>query len=304
MLMGGHHHGHVQITESASEASQSDENDAEASLEKARGNKAKIKKDFKPATTDDTSIMKEQRNEPPREIPEHSFGTLIEESDWGTLMLPCDHVVDALEKIDSLKEMSKKMMVYEERRKDRKACLGMGIPECVLNEHSKFEGVKGEVERRKNNDKLMHISLKTAFAIALHNFPEGLATFVAALGDPRMGVVLAIGVAIHNIPEGLVVALPMYYATGNRTKAFLCGALSGCTEIFAALLGWAVLANAFSATIYGVVFGIVSGMMVIISIRELLPTAHQYDPQDKYVTLSFVGGMMVMALSLALLVLV
>ena len=200
--------------------------------------------------------------------------------------------------------MANEMKEYEEKKRERQACLDAGVPEADIKANKYFEGIKEQEEVRRENNRMAQMSYKTAFAVALHNFPEGLATFVAALSNPKLGLVLAIGIAIHNIPEGLAVALPLYYATGNRTKAFICGTLSGCTEIFAALLGWAVLANAFSATLYGVVFGIVSGMMVLISIRELLPTAHRYDPSDKYVTVSCTGGMMVMALSMVLIALV
>jgi zinc transporter ZupT len=154
-------------------------------------------------------------------------------------------------------------------------------------------------ERRKQ-EKLMSMSIKTALAIALHNFPEGLATFVATLGDPKVGVVLAVAIAIHNIPEGLCVAMPIYYATGNKMKAFCWAMLSGLSEPIAALLGWAVLANSFSDNMYGSMFGMVAGMMVIISVRELLPTAHRYDPEDSVVTYSFISGMAVMAISLML----
>ena len=148
--------------------------------------------------------------------------------------------------------------------------------------------------------KLIKMGINTAVAIGLHNFPEGLATFVAALNNPKVGVVLAIAIGIHNIPEGLCVALPIYYATGNRTKAFLWALLSGASEPFAALLGWAVLANSVSQEMYGILFGLVAGMMVIISVRELLPTAHRYDPDDTVVTYSFIGGAGVMALSLVM----
>jgi zinc transporter, ZIP family len=148
--------------------------------------------------------------------------------------------------------------------------------------------------------KLMNMSLSTAIAIALHNFPEGLATFVAVLADPSIGVVFAVAIAIHNIPEGLCVALPVYYATGNRCKAFIWGMLSGITEPIAALFGWAVLSNSYSPTLFGVMFGLVAGMMVMISIRELIPTAHRYDPHDKLVTTSVIVGMLVMGLSLVL----
>jgi ZIP family zinc transporter len=137
-------------------------------------------------------------------------------------------------------------------------------------------------------------------AIGLHNFPEGLATFVASLDDPHVGGVLAIAIALHNIPEGLCVAMPIYYATGNRWKAFAWAALSGFSEILGAFLGWAILANSFSDTLYAVLFGVVAGMMVIISVRELLPTAHRYDPDDTVVTYSFIVGMAIMSLSLVL----
>jgi zinc transporter ZupT len=155
-------------------------------------------------------------------------------------------------------------------------------------------------EMEEENKKLVHMGINTALAIGLHNFPEGLATFVAALDDPSVGAVLAIAIGIHNVPEGLCVALPIYYATGNRWKAFLWACVSGISEPIAALLGWAILANSFSDTLYAVLFGLVAGMMVIISVKELIPTAHRYDPQDTVVTYSFIVGMGAMALSLAL----
>jgi zinc transporter ZupT len=152
----------------------------------------------------------------------------------------------------------------------------------------------------EENDKLMRMGINTALAIGLHNFPEGLATFVAALNDPQVGGILAIAIALHNIPEGLCVAMPIYYATGNRWKAFGWAALSGFSELLGAFLGWAILANSFSDNMYAVLFGLVAGMMVIISVRELLPTAHRYDPDDTVVTYSFIVGMAIMASSLVL----
>mmetsp|Transcript_24870 Transcript_24870/g.36496 ORF Transcript_24870/g.36496 Transcript_24870/m.36496 type:complete len:373 (-) Transcript_24870:275-1393(-) len=148
--------------------------------------------------------------------------------------------------------------------------------------------------------RLSRMGINTAIAIGLHNFPEGLATFVATLNDPGVGAVLAIAIGIHNLPEGLCVSLPIYYATGNRYKAFGWALLSGLSEPLAAVLGWLVLANAFSDELYAVLFGLVSGMMVVISLKELLPTAHRYDPQDTVVTYSLIAGMAIMALSLVL----
>eukprot|EP00980_Cylindrotheca_fusiformis_P011229 scaffold2575_cov101-Cylindrotheca_fusiformis.AAC.3 len=156
--------------------------------------------------------------------------------------------------------------------------------------------LKEKVEKKR----LVKMGMNTAIAIGLHNFPEGLATFVGGIHDPSVGAVLAIAIAIHNIPEGLCVALPIYYATGNRCKAFWWAVLSGASEVVAALLGWAALASIVSDTTYGILFGVVAGMMVIISIRELLPTAHYYDPEDTVVTNSFIAGMVVMAVSLIL----
>ena len=159
---------------------------------------------------------------------------------------------------------------------------------------------RASINPKEEKKRLVKMGLSTALAICLHNFPEGLATFVAALDDPGVGAVLAIAIGIHNIPEGLCVALPIYYATGNRWKAFLWGCLSGLSEPIAALLGWLVLANVITDDAYGILFGLVSGMMVMISLKELIPTAHRYDPEDTVVTYSMIVGMAVMGLSLVL----
>lgn len=173
------------------------------------------------------------------------------------------------------------------------------LPNQGAAENSDVESKDGEMDEEERQ-KMVKMGMNTALAIALHNFPEGLATFVAAVSDPAVGLVLAVAIAIHNIPEGLCVALPIYYATGSRLKAFLWALSSGASEILAALLGWAVLAATVDEITYGILFGIVAGMMVIISMRELLPTAHHYDPEDTVVSYSFIGGMMLMALSLVL----
>ncbi len=180
------------------------------------------------------------------------------------------------------------------------------LPEAEQDEERvELSGVQNVVATKKTseeveNNKLVRMGMQTAVAIALHNFPEGLATFVAVLEDPKIGAVLACAIGIHNIPEGFCVALPIYYATGNRTKAFWWGALSGMSEPIGALLGWIVLANSFSDAMYGLMFGIVSGMMVMISLKELLPTAYRYDPEDTVVTNSLIAGMAIISLSLVL----
>ena len=150
-------------------------------------------------------------------------------------------------------------------------------------------------------ENLKNMGVMTAVAIGIHNFPEGLATFVAALADTKLGIALALAIAVHNIPEGICVAMPVYYATGSKWKGFWWSFVSGLSEPFGGLCGYLVLYGGnMTDTAYGALFGIVGGMMIYISLKELLPTAHKYDPHDQYVTDSLFAGMAVMALSLIL----
>jgi len=120
------------------------------------------------------------------------------------------------------------------------------------------------------------------------------------LEDPSVGVSVAVAIGIHNIPEGICVAMPIYYATGSKWKAFFWATMSGMTELVGAFLGWIVLRKVFNQVVYGALFGIVAGMMVYIALKELLPTAHRYDPEDKVTTFGLIGGMAILALSLVL----
>jgi zinc transporter, ZIP family len=147
---------------------------------------------------------------------------------------------------------------------------------------------------------LMHMGAATALAIAIHNFPEGLVTFVAYTQDPTVGIVLAIGIGIHNIPEGLCVAMPIFYATGNRWKAFMWAILSGVSEPLGAVFGYAVLKGSMSGNTYGIMFGLVAGIMTLIAADELLPTAHRYDTKNEVVTYAFIFGMLAIAMSLVI----
>lgn len=161
---------------------------------------------------------------------------------------------------------------------------------------------KEEDSSREQSDKrkLFSMGVATAVAIALHNLPEGLITFVAYVNDKAVGVALAIGIAIHNIPEGLCVSVPIFYATGNRCQAFLWGLLSGVSEPIGALIGWLVLKDSFSGNTYGVLFGLVAGIMIYISIDELLPTAWKHDPQGRVSSVFVYLGMLIIAVSLML----
>jgi ZIP family zinc transporter len=147
------------------------------------------------------------------------------------------------------------------------------------------------------NTKLMRTGMFTALAIAIHNFPEGLATFTAALEDPKLGIAIAVAIAIHNIPEGIAVSIPIYYSTGSRKKAFGLSFLSGLSEPVGAMVGYLLLRPFFSQTLFGILFGMVGGIMVFISLDELLPTAREYG-EHHLAIYGLVAGMAVMALSL------
>lgn len=146
---------------------------------------------------------------------------------------------------------------------------------------------------------LRRTGIFTAVAIAVHNFPEGFATFVAALNDPTLGIAIALAIAVHNIPEGIAVSLPIYHATGKKREAFWYSFASGLAEPLGALLGFALLAPFLNPAVMGVMFAVVAGIMVYISFDELLPAARVYGNAHSTI-FGIVAGIMVMAVSLVL----
>jgi ZIP family zinc transporter len=152
--------------------------------------------------------------------------------------------------------------------------------------------------------RLLRMGLFTALAIAIHNFPEGLATFLAALHDPNLGAAIAVAVALHNIPEGISVSVPIFYATGDRRKAFLYSFLSGLAEPLGAIIAYGLLwslaggeGGGLPPELMGSLFAGVAGIMVFISLDELLPTSRAFGKGHDSL-LGLLGGMLVMALSL------
>jgi ZIP family zinc transporter len=157
-----------------------------------------------------------------------------------------------------------------------------------------------------HSHKLMRMGLFTALAIGIHNFPEGLATFLAALQNPALGTAIAVAIALHNIPEGISVSVPIFYATGNRKKAFFYSLLSGLAEPVGAALAFVILSlftggrlGVVPPQVMGTLFGGVAGIMVYISLDELLPTSRAYGKGHDSL-LGLIGGMVVMAVSLLL----
>ena len=156
------------------------------------------------------------------------------------------------------------------------------------------------------NHKLLRMGLFTALAIGIHNFPEGLATFLAAIEDPSLGLAIAVAIALHNIPEGISVSVPIFYASGSRKKAFFYSALSGLAEPIGAIIAYAAIrlflggnGGMIPAEVMGILFGGVAGIMVYISLDELLPTSRAYGKGHDSI-FGLVAGMLMMALSLLL----
>jgi len=170
--------------------------------------------------------------------------------------------------------------------------------------HTELLDTNSEQGQALNKEKkeLQRTGISSTIAIAIHNFPEGLITFMAALYDPAMGVAIAIAIIIHNIPEGIAMAAPIYYATGSKMKAFLVSIGAGLTEPLGALIAWLVLRNVFvdMEGAFGIIFAVVGGIMVFVAIHQLLPTAQKYGKHHLVMKWLFTG-MAVMALSLVVL---
>lgn len=153
----------------------------------------------------------------------------------------------------------------------------------------------------KKEKKLIHTALFTAIAITLHNFPEGVASFMSALQAPEIALPIVFAIAIHNIPEGAAVSIPIYYATGSKKKAFWISFASGLTEPLGAIVAYLLLRPFWNNALPGITFAFVAGIMIYISFSELLPTSRQYG-EDKLSLSGLLVGMFVMSISLVLLV--
>lgn len=162
-----------------------------------------------------------------------------------------------------------------------------------------LKSMTDEEEKAPKPSKLMRMGAFTALAIGIHNFPEGLATFVSALQGPGIAIPIVAAIAIHNIPEGIAVSMPIYQATGSKRKAFCYSFLSGLAEPVGALIGWLLLMPVMNDLAYGLIFASVAGIMVFISFDELLPAAREYGEHHLSVY-GLISGMAVMAFSLLL----
>lgn len=175
------------------------------------------------------------------------------------------------------------------------------------HELSPLEDIEGlhttplEEQKQKEamSNRLMRMGLFTALAIGIHNFPEGIATFLTALQEPSLGIPITVAIALHNIPEGISVFVPIYYASGSKRKAFQYSFLSGLAEPVGAFIGYILLRPFLTDTLFGILFAGVAGIMVFISLDELLPSAREYGETHLSIY-GLVGGMVMMAVSLLL----
>ena len=183
--------------------------------------------------------------------------------------------------------------------------LVIGVIDRFIPTYSNPHEVKKVEDMQKpgtaiRDPELMKMGVATAVALAIHNFPEGIATFISALEDPSVGFAIAVAVAIHNIPEGIAVSVPIYYATGDKKKAFKYSFLSGLAEPVGAVLAFFVLMPFLNDFVFGIIFAMVAGIMVFISLDELLPAAKRYDEAHLSIY-GVITGMAIMAVSLILL---
>jgi ZIP family zinc transporter len=154
--------------------------------------------------------------------------------------------------------------------------------------------------KKSRQSMMFHAGILTALGIAIHNVPEGFAVFSSAVaGNITVGLLVAIAVALHNIPEGMIVFIPIHEATGNARRAFLTSLFSGLAEPLGALIGFAILAPFLNATILAGSLAFAAGIMIYISLDELLPASREYG--SAHLTMVGIGlGMLIMAVSFIL----
>lgn len=179
---------------------------------------------------------------------------------------------------------------------------GMGLIafiDMIIPHASNPHEIHGVEDMRQKNKILHRVGVMVAISIAVHNFPEGIATFTTALGELEIAIPIAVAIAIHNVPEGIAVAVPIYHATGSRRKAFWFSFLSGLAEPVGALIAYLFLMPYWSPALHGITLSAVAGIMIFISLDELLPTAEKYG-EHHLAVFGIVSGMAVMAFSLFL----
>lgn len=144
----------------------------------------------------------------------------------------------------------------------------------------------------KYESNLYKLGILSMITLVLHNLPEGILTFLSSYTDLNLGIKLSVAIAMHNIPEGIAIAVPLYYATGNRQKAIIKTTLSGLSEPLGALLAYLFMARFITPNSIAIILVIVSGLMITLAIEQMLPETLKYK-ENKFVYLGFILGIIV-----------
>ncbi len=178
------------------------------------------------------------------------------------------------------------------------ALIDMTIP-SIENPHEIKKSPKDIKELNQqghNRSKLLRLGLITAIILALHNFPEGMATFIAATQSTEIALSITVAIALHNIPEGIAISMPVFYATGSKKTAFIYSAASGLSEPAGAICGYLLMRPFMSDTLVGLIFAAIAGIMIYISFDELLPAARAYGKHHLTI-IGLFSGMLLMGIS-------
>lgn len=155
-----------------------------------------------------------------------------------------------------------------------------------------------KLEQTITNNSLYKLGLISVIALMLHNIPEGITTFISATVDTKLGLILAISIALHNIPEGISIAIPIYYSTKNIKKAFIYTLISGFSELFGAILAYLFLSKYINNFILGIILSLTAGIMIHISIYELIPNSLLYKNNKVTIIYLLLGGLTMLLCSL------
>lgn len=175
----------------------------------------------------------------------------------------------------------------------------IALIDFLIPKSSNPHEIQGVEDMKRKNIRLKHTGIITALTIGIHNFPEGIATFMTALNSMELAIPITIAIAIHNIPEGIAVAVPIYHATGSRKKAFWLSFSSGLAEPIGAIIAYLFLIKFWNPVLDALILAVISGVMIFISLDELLPSAEKYGKHHLSI-IGLVAGMIIMAVSLYL----
>ncbi|CAG8504162.1 9506_t:CDS:2 [Paraglomus brasilianum] len=171
------------------------------------------------------------------------------------------------------------------------------VPDANEEYKSDIEKADEKIVENIDHHKMLKVGLQVAAALALHNFPEGLASFTTTIASAKIGVIFAIALALHKLPEGLIIALPIYFATGSRWKAFLIAASVGViSQFLGAILGYVLFVTYWNEAVSATMFAIVTGSLLYIVLHSMIPLARHYDPNNRYVTYYLFGGLFFFAI--------